>query len=296
MAHTHSHARSASETNLFITMALNFIVTIVEIVGGIYSGSLALISDAIHNFSDGIAIIITYAAIRISRKPRSFKYTFGLKRAEIVAAIINASTLIIISFFLIKEAIDRFMHPSPITGIVMLAVASVGLVANIIGTVLLKKGSENNLNLRAAYFHLLSDAISSLAVITGAVFIVFLQVYWIDPVLTVLISLYILIETFEIVKESVDVVMMSTPTTVDLNELKSIVEAIPPIKNIHHVHIWKLNDADTHFEAHIEVGNISVCETTEIQKQIERVLHDKYEIRHTTLQFECDKCATKTIV
>ena len=126
MAHNHNHTESTSEKNLFITMGLNFFITIAEVIGGIYSGSLALISDAMHNFSDGIAIIITYAAMKLGKKPRTLKYTFGLKRAEIVAAIINASTLIIISFFLIKESIDRFYHPSPITGSVMLIVASLG--------------------------------------------------------------------------------------------------------------------------------------------------------------------------
>lgn len=292
----HNHALGTTERNLFITMALNFFITIAEVIGGIYSGSLSLISDAVHNFSDGIAIIITYVAMLLSKKPRSLKYTFGLKRAEIVAAIINASTLVVIGFFLIKEAIERFYHPSPIIGSLMFIVASVGLFANVIGTVLLKKGSDNNINLRAVYFHLLSDAVSSLAVIIGAVFIVSFHIYWIDPALTILISLYILKEALEIVKESVDVVMMSSPPTIDLNEVKSIIESIPEVQNIHHVHAWKLTDADTHFEAHVEVDNISVFESSEIQKQIERTLNDKYGIYHITLQFECDKCSTKGIV
>jgi cobalt-zinc-cadmium efflux system protein len=294
--HSHSQSQSTSDKNLFVTMTLNFIVTIAEVIGGLLSGSLSLFSDALHNFSDGIAMIITYIAIRLSKKPRSYKYTFGMKRAEILAAIINASTLIIISFFLIREAIERFAHPSPITGSLMLIVASLGLVANVIGTLLLKKGSENNINIRAAYFHLLSDAVSSLAVIIGAVFIIFYRIYWIDPVLTILISLYILKETYEIVKEALDVLMMSSPKGIDLSALQQLVEEISGVKNIHHMHLWKLNDNDTHFEAHIEVGNISVCETTEIQKEIEQKLNDKYEINHTTLQFECNKCEIKTIV
>lgn len=206
--HSHNHGSETSEKNLFITMALNFFITIAEIIGGFISGSLSLISDALHNFSDGIAIIITYIAMRLSKRPKTSKYTFGLKRAEILAAIINASTLIIISFFLIKEAIDRFYNPSPITGSLMLIVASLGLLANVAGTLLLKKGSEGNLNIRAAYFHLLSDAVSSLAVIIGALLIIFYKIYWIDPLLTVLISLYILKETYEIVKESVEILMM----------------------------------------------------------------------------------------
>ncbi len=285
-----------SEKNLFITMALNFFITIAEVLGGFISGSLSLISDAMHNFSDGIAILITYIAMRLSKKPKTLKYTFGLKRAEIIAAIINATTLIIISFFLIKEAIDRFSNPSPITGSMMLIVASLGLIANVIGTLLLKKGSTNNLNIRAAYFHLLSDAVSSLAVIIGAVFIIFYQIYWIDPLLTVLISVYILKETYEIVKEALDVIMMSSPKGIELNELKNLVESITGVKNVHHIHLWRMNDNDTHFEAHIEVEDMAVSKTIDIQKQIEGRLHDKYEINHTTLQFECDKCDHKTII
>ncbi len=297
MSHNHSHnAEGSSEKNLFITMALNFFITIAEIIGGFISGSLSLISDALHNFSDGIAIIITYIAMRLSKKPKTFKYTFGLKRAEILAAIINASTLIIISFFLIKEAIDRFYNPSPITGSVMLIVASLGLLANVAGTLLLKKGSEGNLNIRAAYFHLLSDAVSSFAVIIGAVFIIFYKIYWIDPLLTVLISLYILKETYEIVKESVEILMMSNPEGIDLEVIKNIVEKIPGVINIHHIHLWKLNDNDTHFEAHIEVEDMVVSKTAEIQKLIEHELHDRYEINHTTLQFECDQCEVKKLV
>jgi len=291
MSHNHSHsAESTSEKNLFITMALNFIITIAEVIGGFISGSLSLISDALHNFSDGIAIIITYIAMRLSKKPKTFKYTFGLKRAEIIAAIINASTLIIISFFLIKEAVVRFYNPTPITGSMMLIVASIGLIANVAGTLLLKKGSENNLNIRAAYFHLLSDAVSSLAVIIGAVFIIFYKIYWIDPLLTILISVYILKETYEIVKEALDVILMSSPEGIELNELKDSVESITGVINVHHIHLWKMNDNDTHFEAHIEVEDMEVSKTITIQKQIEHKLHDKYEINHITLQFECGAC------
>jgi cobalt-zinc-cadmium efflux system protein len=298
MAHQHSHPASDGqvEKNLFITMLLNFLVTIVEIVGGIVSGSLALLSDAIHNFSDGIAIILTYTAMRLSKRPRTLKHTFGLKRAEILAAIINASTLILISVFLIREAIERFSDPHPITGTLMLAVAVVGLAANVAGTLLLKRGSHENLNIRAAYVHLLSDAVSSVAVIIGAVCILFFNITWIDPVLTILISVYILKETYDIVKESVDIIMMSSPSGIDINGLQRAVEEIPGVKNIHHVHIWRLNDSDIHFEAHIDIEDMSVSQTTGMQRQIEKTLREGGRITHTTLQFECDACATKGLL
>ena len=279
-----------SERNLFITIGLNLFITVIQVVGGIISGSLSLISDAMHNLSDAAAIIITYISLRLSKKPKTTKYTFGLKRAEILAAVINSSTLIIISFFLIKEAIDRLNEPTQIAGSLMLIVAIVGFIPNAIGASLLKKGSEKNNNIRAAYFHLVSDAISSVAIIIGAIFIITYKVYWIDPILTILIAFYILVETYKILKESVDILMMSNTEKINLDEIKLFVEKIPGVKNIHHIHLWKLNDNDTHFEAHIEVEDMKVSRTTEIQKIISKELHNRYEINHTTLQFECEVC------
>jgi len=298
MVQPHSHTSSGDqlEKNLFVTMLLNFFITIVEIIGGLVSGSLSLLSDAFHNFSDGVAIVVSFIAIRLSKRPRTLKYTFGLKRAELLAAIINGSTLVIISFFLIKEAIGRFFNPTSITGNLMLIVALAGLLANIVGTVLLKKGSEKNINVRAAYVHLLSDAVSSVAVIIGAIAIMVFHITWIDPALTILISLYILKETYDILKESVDVILMSSPEEIDITEVQLSVESIPGVKNIHHVHLWKLNDSDIHFEAHIDVEDVPVSQTVEIQKQIEKRLHEGFDITHTTLQFECDKCQIKSMI
>lgn len=294
--HNNEISYITSSKRLFITIALNFLITLTEIVGGIISGSLALISDAMHNFSDGVAVIITYIALRLSKKPKTIKYTFGLKRAEIIAAILNASTLIIISFFLIKEAIERLYTPSKISGDLMLVVAIIGLLANVVGTLLLKKDSKANINIRAAYFHLLSDVFSSIAVIIGAIFIIYYEIYWIDPVLTILISLYILRETYKIVKESIDILMMSNPEEIDLHEIKDIVEKIPGVNNIHHIHLWKLNDVEKHFEAHIEVEDMIISKTTEIQNKIELELKKRYNINHLTLQFECGKCEEKKIL
>ncbi len=224
MSHNHSHnSKETSEKNLFITIALNFFITIVQIIGGIISGSLSLISDAMHNFSDAIAIIITFIALRLSKKPKTPKYTFGLKRAEIIAAVVNASTLIIICFFLIREAIDRLNNPNEIAGNLMLIIAVIGFIPNVIGALLLKKFGKN-INIRAAYFHLLSDAVSSIAITIGAVFIIAYKIYWIDPVLTILIALYILVEAYKILKEAIDILMMSNIEGIDLQEIKSIVE------------------------------------------------------------------------
>jgi len=295
--HHHLHVEATTSTaRLFITMALNFLITVVELIGGLLSGSLSLLSDALHNFSDGISIIISYIAVRLARQPRSNKYTFGLKRAEILAAVINAGTLIVICFYLFKESYERFIAPREIAGGVMIVVAGIGLIANVAGTLLLKAGSRDNINIRSAYFHLLGDAVSSVAVILGGIAVHFFRVYWIDPLLTVLISLYILVKSYEIVKEAIDVLMMGAPESISIESIQKEVEKMPGVNNIHHVHVWRLRENDVHFEAHIDVEEMLVSQTTELSSAIEAMLKHNHGITHITLQFESDKCKTRKLV
>jgi cobalt-zinc-cadmium efflux system protein len=295
--HHHHHADETTSTvRLFITMMLNFLITVVEVIGGILSGSLSLLSDALHNFSDGIAIIISYIAIRLGRQPQTAKFTFGLKRAEILAAVINAGTLIVICFYLFKESYERLVHPEEISGGLMVAVASIGLVANVVGTLLLRAGSKENINIRAAYLHLLSDAVSSVAVIIGGLFIYFYKIYWVDPILTVLISVYILWESMKIVKEALNVLMMGTPQSVDIEGIQKEIEEIPGVINLHHVHTWRLNERVVHFEAHVDVEDMMVSKTSALSDQIEETLRHNHNISHVTLQFEADKCDPKELV
>ena len=298
MGHAHHHHadETTSTARLFITMTLNFLITVVEVIGGLLSGSLSLLSDALHNFSDGISIIISYIAIQLGKKPKSPKYTFGLKRAEILAAVINAGTLIVICFYLFKEAYERFMEPQQIAGILMISVAGVGLAANVIGTLLLKKGAKGNINIRSAYLHLLGDAVSSVAVIIGGAGIHFFKIYWIDPLLTVLISLYILVKSLEILKEATGVLMMGAPESVSIESIRRDLEDIPGINNIHHVHVWRLSEKDIHFEAHIDVEDMKVSETTDLSCKIEEKLKHNHGVTHVTLQFESDKCVSKKLV
>ncbi len=284
---------STSTTRLFITMALNLLIAVVEVIGGLVSGSLSLLSDALHNFSDAISIIISYIAIRLGRQPKSAKYTFGLKRAEILAAVINAATLIIICFYLFKEAYERFVLPRAISAGTMIIVAVVGLIANIIGTLLLKKGARQNINIRSAYLHLMGDTVSSVAVILGGIGIYFFRVYWLDPVLTLLISIYILKESVAIVREVIDILMMGTPEHISIAEIQKQIEDLPGINNIHHVHIWRLNEKEIHFEAHVNVEDMPVSETDRLCNIIEEKLKRRHDITHVTLQFEAGKCQSK---
>ena len=286
MAHEHEHAVPESGKRLAIVIALNFIITITEVIGGLVSGSLSLLSDALHNFSDGIAVIIAWIAIRLRKLPRNDQYTFGLKRAEVLAAVINAGALVAISIYLFVEAWQHFIHPQPIAGITMTVVATVGLFANILGTWLLYQGAQSNMNLRAAYLHLFSDAISSIGVILGGLAIVFFHISWIDPLLTVLIGLYVLKESLHILWNTMAMFFLKAPAGIELAEVRKTLEQHQQISGIHHLHLWEVAEHDIHFEAHITVEDQPLSQVGEIRQQIEQLLKQQFAINHTTLQFE----------
>jgi len=291
--HHHHHDVDISGTRLVVTMLLNFSISIVEIIGGLLSGSLSLISDALHNFSDGIAIVISYVALCLSKKPKSDQYTFGLKRAQILAAIINSGVLLAISVYLIREATTKLIHPQEINGGLMFLVASFGLIANIIGTWLLHRGAKGNMNIRAAYLHLLSDAVSSVAVILGALAIKFFDQYWVDPVLTLLIAVYIGWESWKIIQSAVDILMLKTPNEIFLTAIETTIEEVPQVYDAHHLHLWQVDEQDIHLEVHISVADVLLSATAPIAAQIEQALHDNFGINHLTLQFETGCCLTE---
>jgi cobalt-zinc-cadmium efflux system protein len=286
----HKHSQSSTGIRLLITVLLNLFITVAEVIGGIVSGSLALISDALHNFSDAISVIISYIAIKLKERDSSSKHTFGFKRAEILAAVINSSVLVIISIYLFYEAILRFQNPEPIKGVLMTVVASIGLLANIAGTLLLKRDAKTSINIRSSYFHLLSDAVSSVAVIIGGLAITFWNMYWLDPLLTILIAVYITRESFKILSDAIHVLMEGAPPDISIREIQSEVEKLEKVENIHHVHIWTVGENDVHLEAHIDVADMMISKSNILGEQIEVLLKTKFGINHITLQFECEQC------
>ena len=295
----HSHLdEGCSAVKVLFTIILNLGIGLAEVIGGIISGSLSLVSDALHNFSDAFAIVITYMAIRLSRITESESFTFGFKRGEIIAAFINSSALLVISLFLIWEAYSRFVNPLHIKPGIMFIVAIIGLAANFLGALLLKKDSEKSINLKSAYLHLVSDTVTSVAVIAGAVAIYYFGIYWVDPLLTVLISLYIMKESYHIFKESVVILMMGKPRSLSLTKIKKDIEQFGEVNNIHHAHIWMLTDKLIHFEAHLDldVEKISICEVDALITRIENMLKEKHGIVHATLQIESSKCHNKNLV
>ena len=290
----HNHSKDLNEKNLLISVLLNLLITVVEFFGGIFSNSLALISDATHNLSDTLALALSYIAQRISKRAPSEKKTFGYKRIEILVALFNSSLLIAISIFLFWEAWKRFHQPEPIREKIMFIVAVTGLLANLISVFLLKKDSKKNLNIKAAYLHLLGDTLSSVAVIGGAILIYFFGIYWIDPFLTVLIGLFILKETFSVLKETIDILMGTSPKDLDIIKIKAVLENLPEISNIHHIHIWNLTDQEIHFECHVDLANnITISESDKVRMEAENILKNDFHIHHVTIQMEFDSCKEK---
>lgn len=295
--HVHSHdVSNVRGINFIMAVILNFGITAAEIIGGIYSGSLSLISDAVHNLSDAVAIIISYAAIKISKRENDEKKTFGYKRSGILAAVINSSVLIIISVFLFKEAYTKFVNPTPINGFIVIWVALIGIVANALGAYLLHAGSDEDINVKAAYLHLFSDALSSLGVVIGGVLIYFYKIYWVDSILTVLIGLYVLKESFEILKDAVNILMQGVPENIEIEKVAEVIKSIDGINDVHHVHLWSLDEKNINFEAHVNVRDMLVSETKEINEKIEEELHEYFEITHVTIQLECNSCSGVGII
>ena len=285
MSHDHHHHHT--QNRLGLTFLLNILITVAQIIGGLISGSLALISDAIHNLSDGVAVLLAYIADRLGHREKTAKHSFGYKRAEILAAFINALVLIAISFYLMIEAIDRFANPQAVDFKWMLGLGILGFLANSFSVFLLHDDHEHNLNVKAAYLHLLGDAMTSLAVIVGAVFIWAWGWTWIDPLVTLLISIYLLVHTFKLLKESTEILMQFAPATIDPEVVKQKLETIDGLKQVYHIHIWRLTDHSVHFEAHAELASdLKLSETRDIDTKMNEILHRDFNVTHVTLQFE----------
>lgn len=289
--HHHHHSHNMRGKKLLWVTLLNFSISVFQVIGGILSNSLSLISDAIHNFGDTLAIFIAFLAGKHANKKPDEKKTFGYKRTEILAALFNGVVLIAICPFLFAEAYKRFIDPQPIKGGMMLVVAVFGLVANLISVLVLQKEKSDNLNVRAAYLHLLGDTLSSVAVIAGGIAIVVWQFYWLDPLVTVAVALYILYHTWGVVRETVDILMQSSPRNIELAKIQERVESLPEIENIHHVHIWQMDDKNIHLEAHINLlRDLPLSKAQSIRQEVENILKSEFGISHITLQIEYKGC------
>jgi len=283
----HHHHHDLRGKKLLIAVVLNVAITLAQVVGGIVSGSLALLGDALHNFSDVTALLISWYAHRLSYRKADAVGTFGYRRAQIVAAFVNASVLTGIGFYLIYESVLRLLHPEPVASAWVVGLGLLGVLVNGGSILLLRGDAHGNMNVRAAYLHLFGDVLTSVAVVFGGLAIHFWQLYWIDPLVSVAIALYLIAASLGLVRESTAVLMQFAPPAVDLDALEDAVTAHPAIGNIHHIHLWRLDDRDIHLEAHLDFReDLTLSEATAVVEVLESLLRDRFAVTHTTFQCE----------
>lgn len=288
--HIHIHKHEVEGKNLIFSILLNMLITIAQVVGGLLSGSLALISDALHNFSDVLSLVFSYVAHKLSRRKASINNTFGYKRAELIAAFVNAFTLLLVAIYLGYEAIHRFFHPEPIKSGMVIWLALLGIVANGLSVLLLKKDADHNLNMKSAYLHLLTDMMASVAVLTGGLLMKFFGWFWVDSVMTLLISIYLIYVGYDLLISSTKMLMLFTPEEIDIKEIVREVHKIPGVGKLHHIHVWHLNEEELHLEAHLDCAdNILMSEFNDLLHQLEIVLFEKFGINHINIQPEFKK-------
>ena len=297
-SHNHNHSHTVvNGKNLLLSIILNILITVSQVIGGLLSGSLSLLSDALHNFSDVISLVVSYLANRIARRKASINKTFGFKRAEIMAAFINSATLVIVAILLIFEAVERFQNPQKIESLLVIILSSVAILGNGFSVLLLRKDKNHNMNMRSAYLHLITDMMASIAVLIGGLLMKYYQIYIIDSILTLAIALYLIYVGYDLLKSSFKMLMLFTPDNVAIDELVKKINKIPEVNSIHHIHVWQLNETETHFEAHIDFNkDITVSEFGLILIKIEELLQHDYDINHVTLQPEYDKKDDKNII
>jgi cobalt-zinc-cadmium efflux system protein len=297
LGHDHAHHHEVKGKNLLFSIVLNIVITVAQIIGGVLSGSLALISDALHNFSDVLSLVFSYIANVLSKKKASLNQTFGYKRAEIIAAFVNAITLIIVAIYLIFEASQRFFHPEVIKSNLVIWMSLLGIVANGLSALMLKKDADHNLNMKSAYIHLFTDMMASVAVLVGGILMKYYQIYWIDSVLTFAIAIYLIYIGYDLLIDSTRILMLFTPSNIDIEKIIDEVHQISGVNKLHHIHVWHLNEHELHLEAHLDCAeDIKMSEFNDLLHEIEQVLLDKFHINHINIQPEFNKEDSKDFI
>jgi cobalt-zinc-cadmium efflux system protein len=293
--HTHDHTvpRDKNRARLACTLGLTLIVMIAEVIGGWLSGSLALLADAGHMFSDAAALGLSLFAIWIAQRPAKPRHTYGYYRAEILAALVNGSTLVAISIFIFVEAYQRFRAPPEVQGPLMAAIALVGLLVNLAGLALLHSGRNDSLNIQGAWLHLLTDALGSVSALAAAGLIWRFGWYWVDPVASVLIGLLVIYSSYGLLSESINILMESAPSHLNIAELESAMAGLTGVTAVHDLHVWTITSGMVSLSAHVVADGRR--DARELLTDVHAVLHDRFGIEHSTIQIEqgsVDECRT----
>lgn len=297
MSTTHSHAdpHTAQPTGpvalrLAWSLGLTLAFVVVEIIAGWWANSLALLTDAAHNLTDVLALALSWYALRLTAQPAHAGKTFGYHRVGILVALLNSTTLLVIALGIGYEAYQRFLDPPPVDAEVLIGVGALAFVVNAVTAWLVWRGSEHDLNLRSAFLHLLGDALSTLGAVAAGLLIALTGLNWLDPLAGALIGLLILLNAWAIIRETVDILLESTPRDVDMNTMVSDLLNIPGVRGVHDLHVWSLTRSLRACSAHVLTDDISISAGATIQRELNTLLTTKYRIHHTTLQLECKGC------
>lgn len=274
------------ERRLVFAVVVNLLLTLVQIVGGLLAGSLALVADALHNFSDAASLGLALFARRVSRRPADPRRTFGYRRAEIIGALVNLTTLVLVAFYLIGEAVMRFFDPQPVAGWIVVAVAGVALTVDVVTALLTWAASKQSLNIRAAFMHNVSDALASVGVMIVGTLILLFEWHWADLAATLLISGYILVQSVAMIRTTVNILMQGVPEDLDIQAVTDSLAALPGVGSVHHVHIWQLDEHTRSLEAHIVTRAPDTPEHAALKREIRAHLAERFNIGHSTLEFE----------
>ena len=293
---TDNHQETTSSyRRLKITLVIVLVIMAAEIIGGIFSNSLALLSDAGHMLVDALALGLSLFAMRVARRPPTATKTFGYHRVEILAALANGTILVLLSAFIFYGAYRRFLEPPAVNTPLMLTIAIVGLFANVGGVLLLNRASRRSLNIRAAYWHIIGDTIASVGVITAGIIISFTGYYVADAIASVVIAMIILWGAVRIVGESADVLLEAVPKHIETSGVIDFIRNIPGVNEVHDIHIWTITSNIYALSAHLVIDDQMVSKSLDIVKTVRQGLARRYNISHTTLQLECESCPTGVV-
>lgn len=301
-SHTHHHFQKdhfqrVVGKKLTIAIVLNTLISVSQTFAGFAAGSLSLLADALHNISDVIALCVSYLASRLSGRKSTLTETYGYRRAEIIAAFINAGLLLGIAVLLVKESVQRFFETPVVDSDLVIIFAALGICFNGLSAALLWKEASQNLNVRSAFLHLLADMMTSVLVFSGAWLMKFWQIFWLDSALCILVALFLVFSSWRVLEETIKIIMHFTPESIDLKELEQEILSHSGVDNIHHVHVWQMNERDIHFEAHVDfVEDVVLSQVTETIKKISDDLRVKFGINHSILQPEIGVADSKQFV
>lgn len=303
MPHAHAHrsalagpdaGQTAADNRLKLVLALNFVIPAAQIVGGLMANSMALVSDATHNFSDFTAVFITYLARLWGRRPASARSTFGHQRLETLAVLANVGLLMVAAGFIVWHAAGRLIAPEPVAGWLVMAAAGVGVVGNGYSTWLLKKDAGESLNLRGAFLHMLADFLTSVGVLISGLVMLYWPAYWLDPLLSVVIAFLIAKNAWDLLRQAADILLNRTPGGLDLAGVKACLEGEPEVIRAHHLHAWSISEHETAFSAHLVVTDQPLSRVDELARRLQAALAERFGIDHATLQFETAACDVAT--